>query len=566
MIGELLATSLLVSSTLAHPTDTSPQPNTTSVEWSPCDLDFDIYTKERIAEHGETLFCANLTVPLDYTEPENGKTIDLQLLKVKANKEPFKGSILTNPGGPGGSGVDWIATEGPEYRDQLGGFHDIIGFDPRGTGRTIPFTCDISNNSTSKVKRGEYNYTIPQSDAYGELVERFFEDGRIFAEACANTPGNADIAPYIGTVFVARDMLSMIDALGEEKLQYWGISYGTFLGQTFAGLFPDRIGRVVLDSAFEFDDYHSGQWNSGIRDTERAVVNALKECVDAGPVLCPIANFTGPDTTAETLHQEIGKAFQELIDNPVPLPDDYAPRRWFQPGGFDLYILVKSFAFTLAYQPELLGSLWTSAEYVLNRDWDTIVESLTLVPNITIPMWSQGVDAFHGIACGDGAFRADKPEDMYSWTQAQLASGSFGDALAQQVWPCAQWKFEAKERYTGPFNAINTSYPILFVNGNHDPITPLSAAYEASANFPGSRLVVQNGHGHGILSHPSACTIKTIADYFNEGTLPEVGRVCQTDKPAYEVYADYIKELASDTNSTNSALTKRASVIPRIFT
>lgn len=130
MLGKVLATTILISNSLAYPTDTS-KPNTTSVEWVSCDLDFDIFTKQAIAKHGETLLCANLTVPLDYTEPENGKTIDLQLLRVKANKEPFKGSILTNPGGPGGSGVDWIASEGPGYRDQLGGFHDIIGFDPR---------------------------------------------------------------------------------------------------------------------------------------------------------------------------------------------------------------------------------------------------------------------------------------------------------------------------------------------------------------------------------------------------------------------------------------------------
>lgn len=131
MLRKVLATSLLVSPGLAYPTETDPKLNVTSLEWAPCDLEFEGSTKDSIAEHGEALYCAKLAVPLDYTEPENGKTINLQLLKVKATKEPFKGSILTNPGGPGGSGVDWIAVEGPEYRDQLGGYHDIIGFDPR---------------------------------------------------------------------------------------------------------------------------------------------------------------------------------------------------------------------------------------------------------------------------------------------------------------------------------------------------------------------------------------------------------------------------------------------------
>jgi hypothetical protein len=101
------------------------------LEWAPCDLDLPSTYQEVIAEHGEPLFCANLSVPLDYSNEKDDRTIDLQLIKVKANKEPFKGSILTNPGGPGGSGVDWIAARGPSFRDALGGYHDVIGFDPR---------------------------------------------------------------------------------------------------------------------------------------------------------------------------------------------------------------------------------------------------------------------------------------------------------------------------------------------------------------------------------------------------------------------------------------------------
>jgi hypothetical protein len=144
---------------------------------------------------------------------------------------------------------------------------------------------------------------------------------------------------------------------------------------------------------------------------------------------------------------------------------------------------------------------------------------------------------------------------------AQASAGTFADAFAPQVWPCAQWKFEPKERYTGPFSAINTSYPILFVNGNHDPITPLSAAYETSANFPGSRLVVQNGHGHGSMSHTSRCTLQVVANYFNDGTLPDAGTVCQTDKTAYEVYELYVQQLAlASGNNTNSSIAVKRSI------
>ena len=400
-----------------------------------------------------------------------------------------------------------------------------------GTGRTIPFHCDPSNTTDSKTKRGEYNHTIPVDDIYAQLANKQWHDGGIFAEECANTPGMADIGPYIGTSFVARDMISIIDALGEEKLQYWGISYGTVLGQTFAGMFPDRVGRILLDSTVRFDDYHSGQWVTVTRDTERTVVNYFNECVKAGPTLCPLANFTGPDTTAEDLHLELAAVIEELLADPVYLPEDLVPAPWYQPGHIPAHAILKQTIQGLAYSPRQFPDLGQAIELALRRDWETAFALIRSQFNTTSPEkpWSQGVNAFHGIACGDGVFRASSYQDAFSWTQAQAAAGTFVDGLGAQIWPCAQWKFDAKERYTGPWTNITTSFPILFVNGNHDPITPLSGAYEASANFPGSRLVVQNGHGHAVKNHPSKCTDKVVAEYFNDGKMPEVGKVCETD-------------------------------------
>jgi hypothetical protein len=131
MFRTAITASLLLSLSFAHPTDDLHKSNSTSLEWAPCDLEFPPLDQKAIAAHGETLFCASLPVPLDYTNSESDRTIEIQLIKVKSNKEPFKGSVLTNPGGPGGSGVDWIAVSGPSIRDNLGGHHDVIGFDPR---------------------------------------------------------------------------------------------------------------------------------------------------------------------------------------------------------------------------------------------------------------------------------------------------------------------------------------------------------------------------------------------------------------------------------------------------
>ncbi|XPT01449.1 hypothetical protein M3J09_010584 [Ascochyta lentis] len=560
MLQAIIAFSLFLSTSKAYPAEGRLKSNATALEWATCDLEFPSEVQQEVVAHGESIFCATLPVPLDYTDREIGQNLSLQLIKIKATKEPFKGSVLTNPGGPGGSGVDWIASDGPSIRDDMGGYHDVIGFDPRGTGRTTPFNCVSSNRTSLNNKRAEYNFTIPQNDLYSVLEAKAWHDGGKFAEICADTPGNVDIGPYINTPFVARDMLEIIDALGEEQLQYRGISYGTVLGQTFAGMFPDRVKRIVLDSTLRFDDYYAGHWITVTRDTERALVNFFTECVNVGPGLCPIANFTGPNATPEDLHKEYARAFQELLDDPVVMPDNYQPSPWWQPGGITVFQLLKYSTLALVYRPSQFGELYIIVDIVLRRAWDEwITLSTPLVTNSTIleVPWNLGVNAFHGITFGDGSFQADNPEDMYSLVLAQASAGAFSDGFAPQIWPCAQWKFDVKERYTGPFTAINTSYPILFVNGNHDPITPLSAAYEASANFPGSRLVVQNGHGHGIRNHPSSCTNQVIADYFNDGTLPAVGTVCQTDKTAYGVFEDWVA-LVLGNSTANSTVAKRS--------
>jgi hypothetical protein len=131
MRQSLFATSLLTALSLAYPTDNPQNSNATSLEWKPCDLEFPPSIKDSIAALGEPTFCATLPVPLDYTSPGDERSLNLQLIKVKANKEPFKGSVLMNPGGPGGSGVELVATSGTPIRDVLGGHHDVIGFDPR---------------------------------------------------------------------------------------------------------------------------------------------------------------------------------------------------------------------------------------------------------------------------------------------------------------------------------------------------------------------------------------------------------------------------------------------------
>lgn len=326
------------------------------------------------------------------------------------------------------------------------------------------------------------------------LHSKAWDDGKWFANACYES--NKDIGRFLSTAFVARDMLRIVDALNEDgKLRFWGRSYSTDLGQTFAAMFPDRIDRMLLDSVHRSSDYMSGNWLTASRGTGKAILNFFRECVVAGSEACPIANFTGPDTTAQSLMDELSKALQELIDNPVYLDETYQNYvDWWRPGGLPLLLEIKYRLLQYSYRPDQFPYLLGVAATALNRDW----ASWTTPLNISTPTpetWSQGVNAFHGIACSDATFRAGAIKEMYSTVQSQAAEGSFADAFQPQSWVCAHWRFQPAERYEGHFKDINTSYPIMFASGLHDPITPLSAAWEAASGWPGSRLLVHKGHG-----------------------------------------------------------------------
>jgi pimeloyl-ACP methyl ester carboxylesterase len=192
----------------------------------------------------ESLQCATLEVPLDWTKPTGGEKLKLRLVRQPAASGSVNAkSIIINPGGPGESGIKSVVDGGSGYQDVVGdGFH-IIGFDPRGVGLTIPYTCLEAAGDV-----GEYN----TDDGF----KAAFEYNTAQAKDCANVKYGSDL---IGTAFVARDIKAIADALGEDGLiRYWGYSYGTLLGATLSAMFPNQMDRVILDGNINPTDYYRG--------------------------------------------------------------------------------------------------------------------------------------------------------------------------------------------------------------------------------------------------------------------------------------------------------------------
>ncbi|KAL9561265.1 hypothetical protein ACKAV7_014620 [Fusarium commune] len=517
--------------TLSGNESDTPDSSKKPINWTTCDLDFGEQTNALIDGRDEKLDCAKLDVPLDYTSLSTGATIPLQLIKIKATKKPFKGSVLYNPGGPGGSGVESIAIGGPSKRDILGGHYDLIGFDPRGTGRTIPFVCPSARSANSSaLARRDFN-TLPQSNTWDEIRTTVWKAAESLAEACYKD--QEEHGRFISTPFTARDMISIVDALDQgPKINYWGTSYGTVLGQVFGSMFPDRIGRMLLDGNMPADDYATTTWISSSRDTERALMNLFNECVEAGPESCSLAEYSGKDTTGRDLMTAVNKLFDGLIGKSFPeepsVTGDFVVAK--------MKAIIGSFLFSPKQFPQAIERIL----YALSGNW---TGALTPPPAAIVSEWNAGgAFAVLGISCSDSSFRAETPDDLYSIYRAHLAQGSFADGRLSDQLYCSRWRFDAAEKInTNELRNVKTSFPVLFLNGIYDPVTPVSNVWEVSARFRDSRVLIYEGAGHGFTTHPSNCTNEAVRKYFDDGKLPEVGTTCKPNMSGYD-YIEYVNE------------------------
>ncbi|RGP80529.1 hydrolase or acyltransferase alpha beta hydrolase superfamily [Fusarium longipes] len=513
-----------------HSLETRTNSKKPSLEWSKCDLDFG---NEKLNELQKSFDCARLEVPLDYTNSSNDETIKLDLIRAKATKAPFKGSVLFNPGGPGGSGVEGVLGGASTYLPILGGHHDLIGFDIRGTGRTIPFKCPV----LTQLRRREFN-TLPQLDTWNLIRNDAWDISERQAEACYKE--NRDIGRFLGTTSIARDMMSIVDALDQgDKLNYWGVSYGTILGQVVASMFPERMGRILLDANLKLDDYAAATWLSSVRDAEKSISNLLDDCVKSGKELCSLADYHGKNTTGESLMD----TFREKLEVMTSAANANTNATGLGPLAEGL-VLFKSY---------ILYDLYSASDYpkVASRIEGLFKgnETAILAPGgIEIASkWNPtGLTANLGVSCSDSSFRVEHPDDLFSMYQAHISEASWSDSSLAGRTKCARWKFSAVEEIDlNKMRNVKTSFPILVVNGKYDPVTPLSGAWEISAQFRKSRVVVHEGVGHSFTSHPSNCTQSAVAKYFVDGKLPKLNTTCKPDTTAFE-YAELLASRSKD--------------------
>ncbi|KAJ7083873.1 Alpha/Beta hydrolase protein [Mycena epipterygia] len=474
-------------------------------------------------ERYSTFQCTRLEVPLDYSNVSVG-TAALAVIRLPSNASSaeYRGPLLFNPGGPGGSGVDTLVMLGPSLQLVFGNQYDIVSFDPRGVSYSTP----VASFFETDAERALWNAgEVPSSlNASSDAIPHSWARAHLLGQLAAQRD-TSGILKYMTTDNVARDMLYITQKFGFEKLQYYGISYGSILGATFAALFPDKVERILIDGVLDADAWFSANLTIEATDTDKVLQTFFDACAAAGPDLCA---FYAP--TASAIADRLTALTASIRAHPVPVvtPTAY---------GIVDYSLLRSALFTSFYVPYILFAPLAQGLATLEAGDGSILFSILQAPpfqcdcsNDTVPFHLNNGEAVVAIQCGDAVEVTDSIDELRTFFDNAAKTSEFVEFLvgAGRV-SCDGWQVYREDRFKGPVAAKNTSFPLLLLTTSADPVAPKAAALKTLAGFPGSAIFTQDSPGHASITAPSLCTAGYFRQYFQNGTLPPPGTVCPVE-------------------------------------
>ncbi|WP_084039202.1 alpha/beta hydrolase [Demequina sp. NBRC 110053] len=462
-----------------------------------------VYEQEVTWTDCDELECATIQVPLNWSEPD-GPTMDLAINRSPAeNPDERIGSLLINPGGPGGSGLDLTLSLTAMAGDDLLAAYDIVGFDPRGVGESTPLVCGTDEQVD--------DYYLPDRPLETqEDVEAWDELNAQFAELCS--AGSGRVAQNVDTASAARDMDVIRAVLGDDELHYLGYSYGTQLGATYAQLYPENVGRLVLDGAVDF--LLPGE-EVGIQQAEgfeNALTNFLRWCSTRDE--CPL------DDDIETAREQIQDMLASAREDPLFTGED-----WELNGNLMVYGIVVTLydeasweylalAFEEVIDQGTGGILYTLANFYLDRDGGT-------GEYLSNSQW-----AFTAINCLDVEPEEPWGIEQYEDLRATMteASPTFGWWFASST-GCQNWPWTADEHITSLDAAATVGDRILVIGTTNDPATPYAWS-ESLTEHLDATLLSYDGEGHTAYGRSNACVIDAVDGFLVGGQMPDSGTEC----------------------------------------
>ncbi|PNY23285.1 Carboxylesterase A [Tolypocladium capitatum] len=490
--------------------------------------------------YDDALECARLDVPMDWMDPSENERVTLGVVKLAAkSKENPLPPVFINPGGPGVSGVYLVQQRGAELQTIVGDNQDIISWDPRGVGVSTPrIEC-----WGSAQKRALW--TMRESAVIDErtgLLYDTYSRGLAYNDACEKALNDTNILKHLSTAYHARDMLEILDGTGFPKLRYWGLSYGTALGGAFAGLFPDRVERLVSDGNVDYNEWFGKGLRSQLTDTDTIFDAFDSACHMAGRERCA---FWAP--SAKAIQERRASLLDGLKKRPVLIPAssrDGGPEMPERVTYSKVQRLTQALVFAPARTFGILAFVYATLEAGNGRPYYDVQQAvraaaggggaeLLCSPTDTPATMPQETflepDAFPGIMCSDSR-APDSLEEFEEYVRVLRASSRWMGATNADIGAtCVGKTIKPKWRFTTDDIKADTAYPILYIGNVADNVTPLASAYNNSAHFPSSAVLVQKSYGHCSIAAPSTCTARHIQAYFQNGTLPTSGTVCEQD-------------------------------------
>lgn len=490
-----------------------------------------------VPESGSVFDCALMTVPLDYSAPQ-GETIAVAV-KRRAARSDSLGSLLVNPGGPGGSAFSLVDHAASTFSQDVTARYDVVGMDPRGVGASSPVDCltdaeldaaragdDVvgteeagagaadagSAGSSGEVASSSSRATEASAEeAQAKVVALAAERARQCAQATEASGVTPVILDHIDTVSVARDMDVLRAVLGDNKLTYLGYSYGTYLGSTYADLFPANVGRMVLDAAID-PSLSAGQLAAGqAGGFESALRTFVTDC-QAGSD-CPLTG--GVDAGMEQLREFL----ERTKVSPIPTTDVDRPLT---------YSLALSAIIGPMYQDEAWPVLSQALEQAMHRHDGShllYIADLFASRNQDGTYSGNGDEVIAPINCLDYPVEGDAASWAREAEELRELSPTVGEELAYSDLYCQSWG-HTSTRERGPIAAAGSA-PIVVIGTTGDPATPYAWSQALAEQLENGFLLTWEGNGHTAYGRAGSCIRDAVDNYLLRGTVPEDGLVCR---------------------------------------
>ena len=460
---------------------------------------------------GPRLQCGRVRVPLDWSHPD-GRRISLPVVRYLASRPaPRLGSLFVNAGGATGS-TEVVKADGA-LLDALGrGRFDVVGWALRGTRGSRVVNCFHDPRSRARFWD---DLSIPTTAAQSR---RYLPKTRAYTRRCGELSGR--LLDHVSTAADARDLDYLRRLIGDRRLTYYGQSYGTFLGQTYANLFPRRLRAMTLDGVVDPRVVSRGA-EARFADTVAGLGRGLRLfealCRKAGAARCALAGHG-------SVEARVGRLLSGLRRRPVPAPTA-------RPPGALRYgdALVALFA-TLS-NPRSWPQLARDLDQAVRGDGSALA---TMARATLAGVRSAAGDPPEAIICADSPARRRLgawPKVVKRLTRTSRVGGPF---VAWTGWaPCAAWPARSADRYTGPWNAT-TRHPVLVIGTRFDTGTPYANARRVARLLGNAVLLTHYGYGHTSEADPSRCVDRAIGAYLVKLRAPGPGTVCRSDRKPFD--------------------------------